>query len=242
MKYKGMSIVLLFIHIMILTGNSLDTYRTDKVIRQNQENMSQGEMYSIKTASFRQCRGDKLVDIDLSFPQIVGMGDKEIQDKINKSIYSRCVKERDKDWNGLHYEIKADYEIKYADKDVLSILFHFENTDVTRFFNRRYGMTIDMGTGELIPPDNYISKEGLDTFLYSPNKRIHTDSPDYEEYLQYERTVKKLYEYSPIFEMGDPSMYEYCLEKYYLTKDSVVVLFDMDVVSTNATVGIKIPR
>lgn len=239
MKYNGLLIVLALIYTIILSGNSLDTNRINKVDRQNQgERIITENKYSIKSASFRQCTEDKLINIDISFPQIVGMEDAELQDKINKSLYSKCVKQDDKVWDGIYYELKADFEIKYADKDVVSIVFPFESTYISQSFNRKFGMNIDMNTGELIPLDDYISKKELDILLDNTNnEKIHTDSPYYEEHLQNKRTLKILYENSPIYETSEAQIYS-----YYLTKDKVVILFDTDVVSDAVTIGIEIPR
>ncbi|WP_202709946.1 DUF3298 and DUF4163 domain-containing protein [Sporosalibacterium faouarense] len=169
------------------------------------------------------------IEAEVSIPEIDGLGDKELEQRINNEIYKKmklCIEEAEKRANeykkaylatggkeeNFHPMIvKEDYELKSINKDILSFgIYHFEA--LASSYIKTYYYNIDINNNRIITLEDMLGENHIDVV----NKSI---------FAQIEEARKNPNNMFFEGEMGFNGVSEN--QKFYINEEgNVVIVFD----------------
>ena len=175
--------------------------------------------YKVNTQNLKDIDEKKEKNVVINYPQLTGFKNKNIQNKVNKTIkdaaLSRYYFAKKKDSNFFdNAENIIDYTIEYIDKNIISIVFRgysyeMVNKEMRSVYFEIYTVNVNLHTGNIIT----INELFKDSFKKIINKR-DLDFCLYNDYY-YEASVNK-YKYDP----------EYKYEPYNKEEDHVAEYSD----------------
>ena len=98
-----------------------------------------------------------LVDISVEFPQLSGYPNRIMEESINKLLYNFVVTEELADWCEWRREVEIGFEISFASKDFLSVVFSGENNYYGGYSDYGRAITIDLNTGKALSLSDFFS-------------------------------------------------------------------------------------
>lgn len=129
---------------------------------------SKGEPVKIYRCSFRINEIGDLIDIEIHYPRIAH--DLDRAEIINVQIYENLITEDIWAWHNQRFNLFYDYQIKYAQDGILSVLFKGDSC---------WGMNFDLETGEQLKLDQFVSPEEILRLIEDEQTEI--DGMDREE-------------------------------------------------------------
>lgn len=134
-------------------------------------------------------RETETITEDVTIPEVDGLNDKEIQDKINKEIQAKMdeqIKEaeiRAEEYKEAYFatggtkenyhpiEFKLDYEKKYSDDSILSFIIYHHET-LAPAYAETYYYNIDLNTNEELTLEDVLGEDYINRANESVRKQI----------------------------------------------------------------------
>jgi len=179
--------------------------------------------YKVNTKNLKDIDEKKEKNVVINYPQLTGFKNKNIQNKVNKTIKDAALlhynfsKKKDSDfYNNIEWIV--DYTIEYIDKNMISIVFRgykcgMENKEIFSYAFGINTVNVNLHTGNKITinelfEDSYkkiINKRDLDFCTY--NGYYHTASVNkykYDpKYKPYNKERDRVAEYSDSYKNND---------------------------------------
>ena len=149
---------------------------------------------------------------DLVYPQVRGLKDKSVEEKINQLLYDTVTSTGE--FMSDEFQQHITYEVKRADKNILCIAYRDDIIHQPSMYPYLgyYAVVIDMHTGTKLELENFMSMEALEEHLLSGDF-VETTGVGWFEEVTVEYILEALAKYS-----------EYPGADFYITEDSIGVI------------------
>jgi len=153
------------------------------------EDTSQFDLFRIEKNVFTNCAHDRLIDINIEYPQIISDDQTSMYD-INKKLYDELITQDITDWQATRIDIKITYDVMFLNDNLFSVLFSGYYAPEGKYVEYKHAMTFDLGTKKLLALDDFISAKELESLLSNfDNGELCTLIS--EEYYSNENTMLK---------------------------------------------------
>ncbi len=161
-NFKKISCIMIFLLALLSVGCSeKDIVKgTDVDINTKQENISSNSSYEVEsvTNTFKTNIYEEDVDLEITYPQIKKLKDKEFQNTINETIKNEFLSYKEV-LTSEGNVIDESVEITSKTDNILSIKYHFVNKPDDVEFHEEINININMKNGKLIYADNLFKSE-----------------------------------------------------------------------------------
>ncbi|WFD10582.1 hypothetical protein [Tepidibacter hydrothermalis] len=194
---KKVSCIIIFLLSLLSVGcsnndvvNSNDVDKSSK-----QENISSNNSYEVEsvTNTFKTKIYEEYVDLEITYPQVKGLEDKDLENTINKTIKNKFLS-----YNEVFAAecnvIDESLEIASKTDNILSIRYKFVNKPDDVEFHKEIDININMKNGKLIYPDNlFKSEESVEKVKSIVDEIIKNENLNVENPIGNENTYEDVY-------------------------------------------------
>lgn len=194
---KKISCIILFLIALLSVGCSKKdiTNSTNLDSSAKQQNVLDDNSYEVEsvTNTFKTKICDEDVDLEITYPQIEGLEDKELQNSINETIKNEFLSYNEvlaSEGNVIDEKL----EITSKTDNILSIRYKFVNKPDDVEFHEEIDININMKNGKLIYSDNlFKSEESVEKVKSIVDDIIKNENLNVENPIGNENTYEDIY-------------------------------------------------